>query len=173
MESTTTETSTDTASVARAYFDAIKRRDIDGMVAVWEPGAIDHFNGIAEMRVPEDLREWFGTLFRAFPDFEMEVVDLVVEGESAAVRWHATGTFDGEGRFEGMVPTGARVDITGFDLLTVRDGKVQHNEAYMNGADMARQLGALPPAGSIQERAMTGALNLKTELTRRLRRQTS
>ena len=173
MPSASTEASTDTASVARAYFDAIRRRDLDGMVAVWEPGSTDRLNGMADLSVPEGLRDWFGSLFAAFPDFRMEVVDLVVEGESAAVRWHATGTFDGSGQFEGMDPTGATVDITGFDLLTIRDGRVQHNEAYVNGAHMAQQLGALPESGSMQERAMTGALNLKTRLTQLIRRQTS
>jgi hypothetical protein len=40
----------------------------------------------------------------------------------------------------------------------------------MNGAQMAQQLGALPPAGSFSERAMLGLFNLKTRLTRALRR---
>jgi hypothetical protein len=54
-------------------------------------------------------------------------------------------------------------------VLTIRDGRIQHNDAYMNGAEMMRQLGALPPAGSAPEKAMTGLLNLKTALLRRLR----
>jgi hypothetical protein len=35
---------------------------------------------------------------------------------------------------------------------------------------MARQLGALPPAGSLPEKALTGVLNLKTRLTARFKR---
>jgi predicted ester cyclase len=100
----------------------------------------------------------------------LEVVDLVVEGEHAAVRWRATGTFDGSGRFEGLVPTGESIDITGFDLLTVRDGQIEHNEAYVNGMELARQLGALPAQDSMQERAMLGAVNLRTKAAARLRR---
>lgn len=86
------------------------------------------------------------------------------------MRWHATGTFNGSARFEGMDPTGARVDLTGFDLLTIRNGKIHRNDAYMNGTQMARQLGALPPAGSLPERGMLATLNLKTRLVRALRR---
>jgi predicted ester cyclase len=126
--------------------------------------------GMQELSVPEGLREWFGALFTACPDFAMEVIDLVVEGEQAAVRWRATGTFDGSGRFEGLVPTGESIDITGFDLLTVRDGLIEHNEAYVNGMDLARQLGALPAQGSMQERAMLGAVNLRTKAATRMRR---
>jgi hypothetical protein len=43
----------------------------------------------------------------------------------------------------------------------------------MNAADMARQLGALPPQGSLPEKAMTGALNLKTRLLGYLRSRRS
>jgi predicted ester cyclase len=166
-----TESGTDTASVTRSYFDAIARHDLDRMVAVWEPGSTDNLVGMAEVAVPAGLREWFGGIFAAFPDFGLEILDLVVEGESAAVRWRANGTFSGPGRFEGLAPTGASIEITGFDLLTVVDGKVRHNEAYLNAAELARQLGALPPAGSVQERAMTALLNLKTGITGRLRRR--
>ncbi|MEX2108744.1 MAG: nuclear transport factor 2 family protein [Solirubrobacterales bacterium] len=161
---------TDAASVARGYFEAVAARDVDAMASFWEPGALDVIHGIAEMRVPEDLHAWFGNLFAAFPEFRFEILDVISTGEKAAVHWRATGTFDGTARFEGLAPNGARVEVQGCDVLTVRDGKIHRNDAYMNGAEMARQLGALPPAGSAQERALFGALNLKTRLTKLLRR---
>jgi steroid delta-isomerase-like uncharacterized protein len=148
--------------VATAYFDAIRERDLDAMAAVWKPGSTDHFYGMAELRVPEDLREWFGNLFRAFPDFLMVVEDMVAYGNKAAVRWSATGTFTGEGRFEGLTATGARVELEGLDLLTIEDGKIVENRAYTNAMEMARQMGAMPPAGSIGEKAMFGAVNART-----------
>jgi steroid delta-isomerase-like uncharacterized protein len=152
----------DAATVAREYFEAVAARDLEAMVAPWQPGAPDVIHGVVEMRVPEDLRAWFGNLFAAFPDFRFEILEIVASGEKAAVRWHATGTFDGSGRFEGLDPNGASVDLEGCDVLTVREGRIVRNDAYMNGAEMARQLGALPPAGSAPEKAMTAALNLKT-----------
>jgi steroid delta-isomerase-like uncharacterized protein len=160
----------DTASVARSYFEAIARQDLDAMVAHWEPGGTGEIHGLVELNAPDAYREWFGNLFEAFPDFRFEIVDLVAEGDKAAVRWHATGTFNGSTSFEGMLPTGRSIDITGIDLVTVRNGRLQRNEAYMNGAQMAQQLGALPPAGSFQERAMTSALNLRTRVARLFRR---
>lgn len=156
---------TDPAAVARTYFEAVAAQDLDAMVAPWAPGSPDVIHGVVEMRVPDELRSWFGGLFAAFPDFRFEILDIVAGGEKAAVRWHATGTFDGSGRFEGLDPNGARIDLEGCDVLTVRDGQIVRNDAYMNGAEMARQLGALPPAGSGPEKAMTAALNLKTRLS--------
>jgi predicted ester cyclase len=165
-----TEQSTETGSVARAYFEAVAARDLDAMMDFWEPGGTGEIHGMVELIAPHSYRAWFANLFAAFPDFRFEALEIVAEGEQAAVRWHATGTFDDNARFEGMDPTGASVDITGCDLLTIRGGKVQRNEAYLNGAQVAQQLGALPPAGSLAERAMLAALNLKTRLMRALRR---
>jgi predicted ester cyclase len=159
----------DPAAVARTYFEAVAARDLDAMVAPWEPGSPDIIHGVVEMRVPEDLRSWFGNLFTAFPDFTFETLDVLASGEKAAVRWHATGTFNGSARFEGLDPNGATIDLEGCDVLTVRGGRIVRNDAYMNGAEMARQLGALPPAGSMPEKAMTAALNLKTRLLEQIR----
>lgn len=165
-----TEQTTDPASVARAYFEAVGARDVEAMMGFWEPGGTGEIHGLVELQAQGSYGEWFSNLFRAFPDFRFETLDLVADGEKAAVRWRATGTFDGDTRFEGMDPTGARVDITGLDLLRIRDGKVWRNDAYMNGAQMAQQLGALPPAGSLPEKAMLAALNLKTRIARRFGR---
>jgi hypothetical protein len=87
------------------------------------------------------------------------------------VRWRATATFDGTERFEGLEPNGASITIRGCDVLTVRNGRIQRNDAYLNGIELARQLGALPPAGSAAERAMNAALNLKTRLGAAIRRR--
>jgi predicted ester cyclase len=161
----------DTASVARAYFEAVGRRDLDAMTGFYEPGGTGEIHGLVELTVPDSYRAWFGDLFRAFPDFEFEILDVMATGEKAAVRWRARGSFSGTVRFEGLEPNGARIDVQGCDVLTIRESRIQRNDAYMNGTDMARQLGALPPAGSLPEKALTAALNLKTGLVRRLHRR--
>ena len=174
MATTTKSKPASAKQVATAYFDAIKERDVDGMAACWKPGSRDYFYGMAALRVPEDLRQWFGSLFRAFPDFVMVVTDMVAYGNKAAVRWHATGTFTGPGKFEGLSPTGAAVELEGLDLLTISDGEIVENRAYTNATEMARQMGAMPPAGSVGEKAMLGAVNARTAagaLVQRLRKR--
>jgi steroid delta-isomerase-like uncharacterized protein len=160
----------DPATVATTYFEAADSRDAAAMASHWEPGGIGELHGLARLRAPEELRDWFANTFRAVPDLRMEVLDLVADGDKVAVRWHATGTFTGDTRFEGLVANGAAIDITGCDVLTIRDGKIQRNDAYLNGAQMARQLGALPGQGSGQEKAMIAAVNMRTRLASRLKR---
>jgi steroid delta-isomerase-like uncharacterized protein len=164
-----TSEATDAAAVGRAYFEAVGRRDLDAMTEFYEPGGVGEIHGLVSLTAPDSYRAWFGDLFRAFPDFRMEILDLLASGDKVAVRWRAVGTFDGTARFEGLEPNGSSVDVQGCDVLTIRDGRIHHNDAYMNGAEMARQLGALPPQGSPPERALTAALNLKTRLAASLR----
>ena len=171
MAKAETGTSRTTTEAVDAYFDALRRRDLDAATACWRPGAVDSLHGMAELRAPDDIRKYFGDLFAAFPDFEMVVASRITEGDKAAVRWTATGTFNGDGRFEGMTPNGASVEVEGLDLLTVSDGLIVENRAYVNGMELARQLGALPPRDSAQEKAMLGAVNLRTAIASRLRRR--
>lgn len=157
-------------TVARAYFKAINERDLDAAAQMWKPGCVDTLSGMAELRVPGEFKQWFGSLFAAFPDFAFEVLTVAATKENVAVRWRATGTFNGTGRFEGMKPNGARIAIEGCDMLTVVDGEIVANHAYMNGTDLARQLGAMPPAGSPAERAMLGAFNARTSAKEAIQR---
>ena len=162
------------ARIRQTGRDRVLRRDQGPgrrrMAAVWEPGSLDHFYGMATLKVPEDLKAWFSSLFRAFPDFEMVVADMVAYGNKAAVRWTATGTFTGEGKFEGLTATGASVELEGLDLLTIEDGKIVENRAYTNATEMARQLGAMPPAGSAGEKAMLGMVNARTGVATLIKR---
>ena len=159
-----------TTEVARSYFEAVGDRDLDAMESHYEPGSVGKIHGLVELHVGGNYREWFGNLFRAFPDWNFEVLDIVAEGEKAAVRWRARGTFNGDAKFEGMDPNGASVEVEGCDLVTIRDGKLVDNQAYSSGTEIMRQLGALPPQDSAPERGMIAALNLKTRAAGLLKR---
>ena len=152
--------------VARAYFDAITARDLDAMVACWEPGGIDNIAPLGRpLRAPDEIRAFFTQTFAAMPDMRFEVLDVVSARNQAAVRWRATGTFCG-GTFEGIEPTGARVELEGIDLLTVEDGRIRHNDAYYDSGQFARAVGLLPPQESATERRMASVFNLRTRLLR-------
>jgi predicted ester cyclase len=155
--------------VVTEYFDAVGAQDLDRAVATWEPGSLDRIHGFAHLVAPDGIRDYFGGIFAVMPDFRLEVLSMVAEGDDVAVRWRATGTFDGTGKFEGLAPNGHGVELEGLDLLTVRDGKIVGNEAYTNGMEFARQVGALPPRGSAAEKAMAAAFNARTALVKRLR----
>jgi predicted ester cyclase len=158
-----------TLEVAGAYFGAIAVQDLDAQVALWRPGALDRFVGLAELTAPDEIRAWFSQLWGAFPDAELSVVEQYASGERATTRWRMAGTFSGAGRFLNLEPNGAAIDIEGCDVTEVQNGQIVANHAYMNGAELARQLGVLPTEGSLQDRAITGLVNSRTMAARWLR----
>jgi len=157
----------DARSVATTYFDALTRRDVEAAVACWAPDGVDHFIGQTTAEGPDEVRAFFTGLFRAIPDFAFSVESMTVEGDRAAVRWHASGTFSGDTAFQGIEPTGQHVTLTGLDLVEVRDGRIARNEAFSDGLGLARQLGMLPPLGSRGDQGMLRAFNAKTRAARR------
>lgn len=160
----------DAAAVARRYFDAIGRRDLDDALACWAPGGIDRLAPVGELVAPEGMRAYFSALFAAMPDFGYEVLELVADGGRVAVHWRTSGTFTGA-PFQGLVPTGAAVVGEGIDLVRVRDGLIYRNDSFWDDADVARQLGLLPPRASRRERALTGLFNTRTRAARLVSRR--
>ena len=158
----------DAREVATRYFDALARRDLDAAAACWAPDAVDHIVGQADARGPSGVRAYFAELFAAVPDFALVVDTIIAEGDRAAVRWNATGTFAGESAYQGIAPTGGRVAISGLDLLEVRDGLIAHNDGFPDGMGFARQIGMLPAQGSGGEARVLRAFNAKTRASRKL-----
>ena len=81
------------ADVAHAAFDAVSRRDPDGIVATGAPDYVDDFVAVGEIRGHDAVRAFFRELFAAFPDFTMTVDRIVADDTAAVVQWHADGTF--------------------------------------------------------------------------------
>jgi hydroxyacylglutathione hydrolase len=162
-----TAKATEAETLGRRYFAALDAHDVDGAVACWAAGGRDVLHGMMDVTAPDGVRAFGAAVIAAVPDARFEILDTTAAGERCAVRWRLTGTFAGE-PFQGLAATGARLDLEGVDVVTVRDGLIVHNDAYMDGMTFARQAGVLPPKDSKQEVRMQRALNARTRLARRL-----
>lgn len=156
-----------TEEVARRYFAAIANRDLDAAVALWEPGGRERVHGLLDAPAPDAVRAFIGEMLAAIPDGRMEVVATTTDGDRCAVQWRLRGTFAG-GPLQGFEPTGARVDLVGCDVLTIRDGRIVANDAYTDTMSFARQVGVLPEAGSRQEARLQRLANARTRLLHRI-----
>ncbi len=158
----------ETTRVAREYFEALGRGERDAQQRYYAPDIAAEIHGVTGPVGRDEMVAFFAGLFEAFPDWRFDVVEIITEGDRAAVNWRARATFAGPGDFMGFEPNGARVDVTGVDLVLVRHGRIAAIDAYLDGADLARQLGALPPQGSKAEQRMAQAFNLTTRVKRRI-----
>jgi glyoxylase-like metal-dependent hydrolase (beta-lactamase superfamily II)/predicted ester cyclase len=150
------------AEIATRYFEALGRQDLDSAIALWRAGATDRLVGDRELTAPDGIRAFFGELFAAFPDFTMSIIEITSGDDRAAVRWRAEATFAGPGRYLGFAPNHARVMLEGCDVVTVRDDLIDHNDAYIDSGDVARQLGLLPRNGSAAQQRLAKLANVGT-----------
>jgi steroid delta-isomerase-like uncharacterized protein len=151
----------------RSYFEAMDRRDAPAMASHWREDGVEDIVPIGVLRGADELRDYFASLFAAIPDARTTVTRLIAGEQSCAVEWRLEGTLSGA-PLMGIEPTGKHVEIRGFDLFELEDGKLVSNTAYFDGMSLARQIGMLPPDGSGTDRAMRSAFNTVTKLRRAL-----
>lgn len=84
--------------------------DFSGIDTVWSENVLFHFRGSSEVVSPTGLKEMVISWHTAFPDFRFKVHQVVVEGDTAAVRVSLTGTQTGV--FGELLPTNRSVDVT-------------------------------------------------------------
>jgi len=150
---------------ARSYFDAVAARDAAGVAAHWHREGIYDSVPLGVFRGPEAVRRHYEETFTAMPDMRITVERITADDRVAAVQWRASGTFSG-GPFQGIEPTGRRVELRGTDCLEVEDGKVMRNTSAYDGAAVARGMGLLPPEDSGADRAIRAGVNTVTKLRR-------
>jgi steroid delta-isomerase-like uncharacterized protein len=150
---------------ARSYFDAIAKRDTDAMAGHWREDGVDDLVPLGPLRGTGEIVAFYRELFAAVPDIETTVTRVVAGETQAVVEWRMTGNFTGA-PFQGIDPTGRRVEIRGLDLLEIEDGQIVANTAYYDGMSFARQIGLMPPESSSAENAMKSAFNASTKVRR-------
>lgn len=155
---------------ATRIFAALRERDLTIIQTADHPDVVDDFVAVGEFRGVDAVRGFFAELFTAFPDFDLEVVHMVGDGEHAVVQWHATGTFTGS-PFQGVHATGRRIDLHGCDVMRFEEGRLKHNTIYYDGLGFARQIGLLPRAGSGADKAITAAFNAGTDVRAQIRQR--
>jgi predicted ester cyclase len=91
---------------------------------------------------PSVIRDRAGEVREAFPDFHIEIEDMLVDGDKVVVRQTHTGTH--RGTFAGVEPEGRRIETTQISILRLTDGKISEVWVNLDQLTMLRQIGALP-----------------------------
>ncbi len=103
------------------------------------------------IRGRQQVLNYIAEIRTGFPDFTIEIKRRIIEGDQAASEWTCTGTH--KGSFQGIPPTGRRVNISGASLSTIQDGKIAAERAYFNQLSLLQQLGVAPVAGQSEAKS--------------------
>ena len=128
-------------ALAQEMYDAIAGgRDIDSAIEKYvAPDFVEHepTPGL-EASGADAPREMFKMMHAAFPDFDIDVHEVLQDGDKVVVRCTMAGTHEGE--FMGIPATGNRFAVDVIDILQFRDDKMTAHWGVMDMAAMMEQL---------------------------------
>jgi steroid delta-isomerase-like uncharacterized protein len=130
-------------AVVRRFIEKVQNQK--DWAAYDELNAPDFVNLSAPPGVPADREggKIFLTAFaNAFPDSQIAVDDMIAERDRVVTKKTMTGTHTGE--FNGIPPTGKRVEIQYVDILRLRDGQIIEHWLSMDQLSFMQQLGVIP-----------------------------
>lgn len=130
------------ALVRRFYDEAFNKGNIAVLDELCAANFTDHNAAPGQAPGLEGVKRMI-TMYRiAFPDGQITVDDIIVEGDKVAVRSTMRGTHRGE--FMGIAPTGKQVSVGGIDIVRVANGKAVEVWHMEDNLGMMQQLGAVP-----------------------------
>lgn len=118
------------------------RRLVEEALARHNPDVVDE---IATGEFARAAKRWVSPFRGAFPDFEMEIVELIAEGDAVVAHFRCSGTHDGE--WLGVPATGRRFEgVDEIYIFHVQDGKLASAVGVEDNLTRMRQLGIRPTA---------------------------
>jgi predicted ester cyclase len=115
----------------------VVRRLIDEVLNQGNLGVIDE---LYTTRLARGARRWISPFRTSFPDVQMEIVDLIAEGDKVVGRFTCSGTHLGE--WLGQAPTGRRFEgIDEVYIFRISEGKIAHAWGIEDTLKRLEQLG--------------------------------
>jgi predicted ester cyclase len=106
---------------------------------------LDVLDEIAAGEFAEVAKRWVRPFRSAFPDFEMEIVELIAESDKVVAHFKCSGTHRGE--WLGVAGTGRRFErVDEIYIFGVRSGRLVSAVGVEDNLSRLRQLGIFPRA---------------------------
>lgn len=117
---------------------------VQRLVEIVNAGDLGGLEEVASGQIAEAARGWVGPFRESFPDFHMDVREVIAEGDKVVGYFRCSGTHRGEWR--GIPPSGRRFeDVDEVYIFRVEHGKLSSAIAAVeDNLTRMRQLGIQP-----------------------------
>jgi len=126
-------------SIVRQVFQAIDAQDFVRFKELLVPELVVHYSGPQEDLTLDAGIQVIKTFYRAFPDYSHSIEDIFAKGDKVAVRMLQKATHKAD--FQGIPPTGNKINYYQITIMQVKDGKVQGWWIVEDNLGMMMQLG--------------------------------
>ena len=119
---------------------AVVRRLIEQVI---NAGRLDLIDELYAPQMAAGARRWIAPFRESFPDVQMEIVELIAEGEKVVGRFRCSAT--NLGPWRGQPPTGRRFErVDEVYIYRVHDGRITEAWGIEDNRSRERQLGLSP-----------------------------
>lgn len=123
------------------FGEAINTGNLDLIDDVVADSCVDHDPAPDQQQGPQGFKDFFGSMREAFPDFSVDVEHMVATDDEVALAYTLTGTH--QGAFQGVEPTGRRVEARGCQVGRFEDGKLVERWGSSDELGILQQLEAV------------------------------
>jgi predicted ester cyclase len=140
-------------ALVEQYGEALASGDLATLESIIAPDYINHSIPENQRQGLQDALTFASGFHAAFPDAQIQVQDIIAEGDRVTVRYITNATHSGPfvmisafGTPLVLPPTGNRVSFSGNDIFRVVDGKISEIWGMSDTLSLMRQLYAPKPA---------------------------
>jgi hypothetical protein len=124
--------------VYQAYNAAENAHDVVATTSLVAPDLQVAINGRARIASGDEDATANARLFASYPDYRREIVEIIAEGDRAAIRWRMVGS---PAPASGLDP----LDLHGCSVVEARDGRLVRAFLYIDEGSLAA---VLPGSGN-------------------------
>ena len=135
------------AALVKMNDDAWHARDLDAAYAIYADDVIFRRVPFPPVVGKEANKQADASTLAAFSDVRSTVDEMIIDGDTAVLRWTWEGTHSGASPSLGIPATGKRVRFVGCSVYYFREGKIVEQCEYGDTLGLLQQLGVIPALG--------------------------
>jgi predicted ester cyclase len=132
------------ATVRRLMDETWNKGNLNVLDELLTPDHVTH-DPMAPSRGIKEVKDSIGKYRAAFPDVRCEIDELLLVGDKVVTRFHYSGTH--KNQFEGIAPTGRRVNGTGITIQRFKGDRIQETFTNWDALGLMQQLGVVTLPG--------------------------
>ena len=132
--------------IVRTFFEIYNTHDYEIASTCLASGYFDH--SLPQVRSRNDAIAILKATHQSFPDIEVEIEDLISEGDQVVFRGRFTATHLGD--FLGHPATGCRIAFEAIEIFKIKDQEIIESWGYWPSADIIKQITRLDLSGTKQ-----------------------
>ena len=135
------------ATIRRILEEVWSKSNMEAMDELYAVDFVHHCPPFPDVEGREAYKKHAVKVRSAFPDGQITIDEIILEGDRCAVRLTWWGTNTGQGKLIPIPPTGRQVRVTECMVVHLVDGKAVEHWVYSDWLGLLQQLGVVSPLG--------------------------